>query len=200
MILPDHEIRTLCKMEFRPMVHPFIEENLQPASLDVRLGNEFRVFERDDIAFIDMSKPVDITKGVEVPDDSFFTLHPGEFVLGVTMEHLDVPDNLVARIEGKSSLGRLGLIVHATAGYIDPGFIGPITLEMTCLHPLAIRLRPGMLIGQFSFQRMTSPATKPYRGRYQSASGVESSKYGKSMDQVDADRMADAVTNMRIEQ
>lgn len=198
-ILPDHEIRKLCQsmreepygdlllgnpprqktraVKQTPLIQPYDEAQLQPSSYDVRLGNEFLAFERDATLAIDMRDPANITKKVVVSDGGYFLLHPGEFVLGVTKEVLHVPDNLVARIEGKSSVGRLGLMVHVTAGFIDPGFIGPITLEMACLHPLPIMLRPGKLIAQFSFERMESAAEKPYQGRYQGAKGVEASRY-----------------------
>jgi dCTP deaminase len=221
MIVPDHEIHKLCQptreepygdllmsnppqrktrtVDQVPLVDPYLPENVQPASIDVRLAHEFRVFERDATESIDLSNPTDITKLVIVPENGYFTLHPGEFVLGVTMEKLTMPDDLVARIEGKSSLGRLGLIVHATAGFIDPGFCGPVTLEMTCLHPLAIRLRPGRLIAQISLHEMTSAAQKPYDGRYQGARGVEPSKYGASRSQIELERMKRAVEDVGIE-
>lgn len=160
-----------------PLVDPFLPQNLQPASIDVRLGNTFKVFERDHSTAVDMRDPVDITKEVVVPEGGHFTLHPGEFVLGHTIEKVNMPDNMVSRIEGKSSTGRLGLLVHVTAGFIDPGFRGNVTLEMACLHPLAVMLFPGQLIAQLSFQWMSAPAEKPYRGRYQDAKGVESSRY-----------------------
>lgn len=161
------------------LMQPFRKHNVQPASIDVTLGNMFRVFERDSTPFIDLDSPVDITKEVVIVPGGYFLLHPGEFVLGVTEERVCMPDDLVARIEGKSSVGRLGLMVHVTAGYIDPGFRGPITLEMTCLHPLPIKLRPGKLIAQLSFHEMCMPARKPYAGRYQDAKGVQSSRYGQ---------------------
>lgn len=196
MILPDFKIRELCQ-DFTwvrypdvhhgeertepqtPLIEPFNEDQVEPASYDVRLGNDFLVFERDETLAVDLDNPADITKKVHIPDGGYFLLHPGEFVLGVTRETLHMPNGLVARIEGKSSIGRLGLMVHVTAGYIDPGFNGPVTLEMTGLHPLPIQLRPGKLIGQISFHMMLHPAEKPYQGRYQGAQGVEASKYGQ---------------------
>lgn len=177
MILADHEIRELC--ESSGLVAPYLPENVQPASIDVRLGNEFRVFERDSTTHIDMADPADITKLVKIADDDYFLLHPGEFVLGSTVERVCMPTDLVSRIEGKSSVGRLGLMVHVTAGYIDPGFVGNVTLEMTCLHPLPIMLRPGRLIAQISFHSMASPAEKPYKGRYQNDTGPAASRYGQ---------------------
>lgn len=181
-VLPDHEIIMFC--EDHGMITPFSVNQVEPASYDVRLGNDFRVFQRDNTACIDLAKPVDITKLVTIADGEIFTLHPGEFVLGVTAERVHIPDNMVCRIEGKSSIGRLGLMVHVTAGYIDPGFRGPITLEMACMHPLAIKLRPGMLIAQLSFHYTSSPAKQPYRGRYQDATTVESSRYGMDIDRM----------------
>lgn len=178
MLLPDHEIRTLCKE--RALVFPFYEKNVQPASIDVTLGTEFRIFEPHDDRCIDLADPVDITKRV-IAGESGFVLHPGEFALGVTEEVVTMPDDLVARIEGKSSLGRLGLIVHATAGFIDPGFKGRITLEMTNLMRLPLVLRPGQLIGQISFHVMTAPVQKRYDGRYQNSMTVDASRYGQTV-------------------
>jgi len=193
LILPDNQIHKLCQRGTRredvprtqvrthselPLIEPYNASQVEPASYDVRLGNEFLVFQRDATPYIDLNDPVDITRHIEVEDGSYFLLHPGEFVLGVTMETVNMPNNLVARIEGRSSIGRLGLMVHVTAGYIDPGFRGPVTLEMTCLHPLPILLRPGKRIAQLSFHEMTGPASSPYNGRYQGAFGVEPSKFG----------------------
>lgn len=182
MILADWELETMGEN----LITPFIAENVQPASIDVRLGNDFKVFERDSTPFIDLADPADITKDVHIEDGSFFLLHPGEFVLGVTKEFLTVPNYLVARIEGRSSVGRLGLMVHVTAGYIDPGFNGPITLEIACMHPLPIKLRPGHRVAQFSFHRVPT-VKKPYTGRYQNAKTVESSRFGEESDGMSGD-------------
>jgi dCTP deaminase len=175
VILPDHQIS---KLGQRGVISPFDPAQLEPASYDVRLGNDFKVFQRDFTPYIDLEDPVDVTRHVSVDDGDWFLLHPGEFVLGATKEVVHMPNNLVGRIDGKSSLGRLGLVIHVTAGYIDPGFQGPITLEMACFHPLPIALRPGKLIAQLSFHEMSAPAAEPYNGRYQGATTVESSKYG----------------------
>jgi dCTP deaminase len=180
-VLNDISIKKRCERVPVPMIEPYNPDQIQPASYDVRLGNTFRVFQRDARMAVDLDDPIDITKEVFVPDGSFLTLHPGEFVLGATAEKVNMPDDIVARIEGKSSIGRLGLMAHVTAGYIDPGFRGKITLEMACFHPLAIMLRPGKLIAQLSFHEMSGPAAKPYRGRYQDAEGVEASKYGQEV-------------------
>lgn len=177
MILPDHRIKVLGQ---NGMIEPYDEHQVEPASYDVRLGNEFLIFERAGHTELDLDDPVDITKKVHVEDGGRFVLHPGEFALGVTREVVKMPDNLAARIEGKSSVGRFGMMVHVTAGYIDPGFHGPITLEMAAFHPYPIVLRPGKLIAQLSFELLESPCAEPYQGRYQGAKGVESSKYGQA--------------------
>lgn len=186
-ILPDHYIRELCNPPRRvptdegpnrePLITPFNEDQLQPASYDVRLSNEFIVIEPHDERYIDLNDPKITTKKVYAGKNGF-VLHPGEFALGATYETISVPDNIVARIEGKSSLGRMGLIVHATAGFIDPGFHGRITLEMTNLLRVPIVLRPGKRIGHFSFQYTDSSVQKPYQGRYQGDTGVAPSRYG----------------------
>lgn len=173
MTLADWQLRALGPT----LISPYIEENVQPASIDVRLGNDFMVFERDQTPFIDLADPVDITKRVHVEDGDYFMLHPGEFVLGVTMERVMMPNNIVCRIEGRSSCGRLGLMVHVTAGYIDPGFCGPITLEMTCMHPLPMKLRPGFRVAQLSFVQIEE-VENPYVGRYQDADTVQASRFG----------------------
>lgn len=179
MLLPDSKIAHLCMT--RGLVRPFEPENVQPASIDVRLGNHFKVFVPHGETVIDLNDPVDITKAVAISDQEHFVLHPGEFVLGVTRERVDMPNDLVGRVEGKSSLGRLGLIVHATAGYIDPGFSGRITLEMTNLLRVPILLRPRKLIAQISFSQLLHPAQKPYNGRYQGDLTVAASRYGQDL-------------------
>jgi dCTP deaminase len=165
-----------------PMIEPYTPDQVGPASYDVRLGNDFKVFERDDTVAIDFANPADITKHVTVEDGGQFVLHPGEFALGVTTEKVNLPNNVVGRIEGKSSIGRLGLMIHITAGYIDPGFRGPITLEMVGVHPLPLILRPGMLIAQISFHETSMAAQQPYQGRYQDAESVQSSRFGMEVD------------------
>lgn len=177
MILSDTQIRNRC---IKGLIDPYRSENVQPASIDVTLGTRFRVFDASEIVAIDLSDPVDITRMIECSEPaSSMIIHPGEFVLGHTEEKVKMPHDLVARIEGKSSLGRLGLIVHATAGFIDPGFEGRITLEMTNLLRVPIILRPGKLIGQLSFHLMSQPAAKPYAGRYQGDADVSASRYGQ---------------------
>lgn len=178
MILSDRDITYFAQEH--GLIQPFVSDNVQPASIDVTLGWRFMVFDGCDQLAIDLDDPADITKVVDVkPPDGRFVLHPGEFVLGHTIEYVTVPADLVGRVEGKSSLGRLGLIVHATAGYIDPGFRGRITLEMSNLLKVPIVLRPGKLIAQLSFQQMLSSAKDPYDGRYQGDDSVAPSRYGR---------------------
>ena len=147
----------------RLRIEPFAAEQVQPSSVDVRLGRHFRVFEHSRNTHIDVRGPQpDLTKSIEVGENEPFVLHPGEFALGTTLERVGLPDDLVGRLEGKSSLGRLGLIIHSTAGYIDPGFTGTITLELSNVAKLPIPLYPGMFIGQISFLTMTTPVDRPY--------------------------------------
>lgn len=164
-VLPDHEIRANVE-EGRIRILPFNPDNLQPASIDVKLDRFFRVFDNHAADAIDPNEPgVEITREVEI--DEWFVLHPGEFVQGQTLEEIALPDDIVARIEGKSTLGRVGLIVHSTAGFVDPGFHGTLTLELSNLTRLPIRLYYGMFIAQISFVWMSSAAERPYHGKYQ---------------------------------
>jgi dCTP deaminase len=147
----------------RLRIQPFVTEHVQPSSVDLRLGRHFRVFEHSRYTHIDVREPQPgLTQGFEVLEGEPFVLHPGEFALGATLERVGLPDDLVGRLEGKSSLGRLGLIIHSTAGYIDPGFDGTITLELSNVAKLPIPLYPGMFIGQISFLTMTTPVDRPY--------------------------------------
>jgi len=180
-VLADHQIRNRCRKELASygMIEPFNDDQVEPASYDVRLGFDFLVFQRDDTAVIDMNDPADITKPVTVEEGGYFLMHPGEFALGRTLETVNIPTDLVARIEGKSSIGRLGQMIHITAGYIDPGFHGPVTLELYSVHPLPVMLRPPQLIAQISFHEMSSTPSKPYEGRYQHADTVQSSRFAQ---------------------
>src|ERR687889_1383984 len=136
---------------------------VQPASIDLRLGDSFRVFHNHRITAIDLRElPPNLTEEVTIGPDEPFVIHPGEFCLGRTQERVELPDDLVSRIEGKSSLGRLGLIVHATAGFVDPGFRGSLTLEITNFNSVPIVLRPGLPIAQLSFMALDRPAERPY--------------------------------------
>lgn len=171
VILSDRDLRADLAAG-RIIIEPFDETCVQPSSIDVKVSNLFRVFRNHTAAVLDVKQDLTgLTELVEVPEGEAFLLHPGEFVLGSTLERVAVPSDLVARVEGKSSLGRLGLVIHSTAGFIDAGFDGHVTLELANLANLPITLYPGMKIGQISFIKMTSPAEKPY------GSGAQGSKY-----------------------
>jgi dCTP deaminase len=166
------------------VLEPFDDVMVQPSSIDVRLDRFFRVFNNTRYTHIDPSvQQDDLTSLVEPVDDEPFVLHPGEFVLGSTFELVTLPDDLAGRLEGKSSLGRLGLLIHATAGFVDPGWTnGQITLELSNVAPLPIRLWPGMKIAQFSFVQMDAAAERPYGhpdlgSKYQGQDGPVASKY-----------------------
>lgn len=182
MILSDRSIREAIEAR-RILVEPLDEACLQPSSIDVKLSSLFRVFRNHSAAVIDVKKDLtDLTELVEVPDDGVFMLHPGEFVLGSTLERIAIADDLVARVEGKSSLGRLGLLIHSTAGFIDAGFDGHITLELSNVANLPITLYPNMKIGQVSFMTMTTAADRPYGkgasgSKYQGQRGPTPSRY-----------------------
>ena len=161
-VLSDGTIRRLVD-EGRIRIEPWDPGLVQPASVDLLLGGSFRVFHNHRTAAIDLrDPPQNLTELIEVDDDEAFVIHPGEFVLGVTREWVSLPDDVVARIEGKSSIGRLGLIVHATAGFVDPGFAGTLTLEITNLTRVPIKLWPGLPIAQLSFMALDRAAERPY--------------------------------------
>lgn len=162
MLLSDRDI--LAEIEAgRVALDPYEPTMIQPSSIDVRLDKFFRVFDNHKYPAIDPSvEQPDLTRLVEVEADRPFVLHPGEFVLGATYESVTLPDDIAARLEGKSSLGRLGLLTHSTAGFIDPGFEGNVTLELSNTATLPINLWPGMKVGQLCFFRLTSPAENPY--------------------------------------
>ncbi len=163
-------------------MEPFDPAMVQPASIDVRLDRYFRVFENHRYPHIDPAQAQDdLTREVQAEGDEPFILHPGEFVLGSTYEEVSLPSDLAARVEGKSSLGRLGLLTHATAGFVDPGFSGHVTLELANVATLPIKLYPGMKIGQFCFFRMSSASEHPYGSkkygsRYQGQRGPTPSR------------------------
>lgn len=162
MVLSDRDIRKAIAAG-RVVIEPFDDDAVQPSSVDLRLDSSFQVFRNARYPYIDVRVPMEgLTDLARATDDRPFILHPGEFVLGSTLERVAVPDDLVARLEGKSSLGRLGLLIHSTAGYVDPGWDGNLTLELSNVANLPITLYPGMKIGQISFLRMTSPAEHPY--------------------------------------
>jgi dCTP deaminase len=161
-VLSDGTIRRLVD-EGRIAIEPWDPGLVQPASVDLRLGSSFRVFHNHRAAAIDLEDPpARLTELIEIGEDEPFVIHPGEFVLGRTLEWVRLPDDVVARIEGKSSLGRLGLIVHATAGFVDPGFEGTLTLEITNLTRIPIVLWPRKPIAQLSFMTLDRPAERPY--------------------------------------
>jgi dCTP deaminase len=169
MLLADRDIRAEVAAG-RIALDPFDEAMVQPSSIDVRLDRYFRVFENHRYPHIDpAAEQPDLTRLVEPEGDEPFILHPGEFALGSTFEVVSLPDDVASRLEGKSSLGRLGLLTHSTAGFIDPGFTGHVTLELSNVATLPITLWPGMKIGQLCFFRLSSPAEHPY-GSQQSGS------------------------------
>jgi len=173
---------------------PFDEVMIQPSSVDIRLDRFFRVFNNTRYTHIDPRlQQDDLTSMVETPDDEPFVLHPGEFVLGSTFEAVNLPDDLAGRLEGKSSLGRLGLLTHSTAGFIDPGFEGHITLELSNVANLPITLWPGMKIGQLCLFRLSSAAEYPYGSskagsRYQGQRGPTPSRAYLNFHRVDTRR------------
>ena len=181
MLLSDQDLRKEVESG-RLLLDPFDVEMVQPSSIDVRLDRFFRVFNNTKYTHIDPSLQQDeLTSMVEAPEGEPFVLHPGEFVLGSTYEMVTLPDDLAGRLEGKSSLGRLGLLTHSTAGFIDPGFSGHITLELSNVANLPITLWPGMKIGQLCVFRLSSPAEHPYGSerygsRYQGQRGPTASR------------------------
>jgi dCTP deaminase len=185
MVLSDRTIRRLLG-EGRIGIEPYEEELLQPSSVDVRVDRLFRVFRNSRYPFIDVKQEMEeLTELVEVEPDEAFILHPGEFVLGSTLERITLPDDLVARLEGKSSLGRLGLLIHSTAGFIDPGWDGHVTLELSNVANLPITIYYGMKIGQLSFVQLSEPAEHPYGtgelgSKYQGQVGPTPSRYWKN--------------------
>jgi dCTP deaminase len=187
VVLSDRTIRRLLD-EGRIEIDPLDEGLIQPSSVDVRVDRYFRVFHNARYAFIDVKEPQeDLTELVEVDEATPFILHPGEFVLGSTLERIRLPDDLVARLEGKSSLGRLGLLIHSTAGFIDPGWNGHVTLELSNVANLPITIYHGMKIGQLSFVQMTEPAETPYGAgvlgsKYQGQRGPTPSRYWQNFE------------------
>ena len=165
-------------------IEPWDPALVQPASVDLRLGNSFRVFHNHRASAIDLrDPPSNLTEQLTIADGDSFVIHPGEFCLGATLEYVELPNDIVARIEGKSSLGRLGLIVHATAGFCDPGWKGTLTLELNNLTRVPIKLYPGLPIAQLSFMTLDAPAQRPYGhaelgSHYQGQIEATESRYG----------------------
>ena len=184
MIFSDRTIKEAIDIG-RIVIDPYDPGMVQPSSVDLRCDPSFRVFENHRYAVIDPKAPQsDLTTGVTAASDSPFILHPGEFVLGSTLESIKLADDVVARLEGKSSLGRLGLLIHSTAGFIDPGFEGQVTLELSNVANLPIAIYPKMKIGQISFYQMTTPAEFPYGSpelgsKYQGQTGPTPSQMHK---------------------
>ena len=181
MLLSDRDIRNQIEAG-RIGLEPLNMELIQPSSMDVRLDRFFRLFDNHKYPFIDpREQQDDLTRFVEVASDEPFILHPGEFVLGSTFEFVTLPDDIAARLEGKSSLGRLGLLTHSTAGFVDPGFQGHVTLELSNVATLPIKLWPGMKIGQLCFFQLSSASENPYGSakygsRYQGQRGPTASR------------------------
>jgi dCTP deaminase len=181
MLLSDRDIRAEIEAG-RVILDPYDDAMVQPSSVDVRLDRFFRVFENHRYPHIDPAEEQpDLTRMVEASGDEPFILHPGEFVLGSSYEIVSLPDDVASRLEGKSSLGRLGLLTHSTAGFVDPGFSGHVTLELSNVATLPIKLWPGMKIGQLCFFRLSSPAEHPYGSdrygsRYQGQRGPTPSR------------------------
>ena len=181
MLLSDRDIKAEIDSG-RVRLQPYDEAMVQPSSIDVRLDKYFRLFDNHKYPFIDPAQEQpDLTRLIEVERDEPFILHPGEFVLGSSFEIVTLPDDLAARLEGKSSLGRLGLLTHSTAGFVDPGFSGHVTLELSNAATLPIKLWPGMRVGQLCFFRLSSPTEHPYGSakygsRYQGQRGPTASR------------------------
>lgn len=182
MVLSDRTIRREIEAG-NILIDPLGPDAIQPASVDLRLGNLFRVFRNSQIPFIDVKREYpDLTELVEIDDEKPFVLHPGEFALAVTYERVRLPNTIVGRLEGKSSLGRLGLLIHSTAGYVDPGWDGALTLELSNVANLPIMLYHGMKVSQISFLELSEPAEHPYGtgalgSKYQHQVGPTPSKY-----------------------
>ena len=182
MILSDTDIWKAIQ-EGRLVIDPCPKEAIQPVSVDLTLGSKLRVFHPSGFPMIDVKQPQpNLTRLIELDDVAPFILHPSDFALGITAERVELPDHLMGRLDGKSSLGRLGLLVHSTAGFIDPGFKGRVVLEFSNVSPLPITLYVGMPIAQISFYRLSRPATRPYghhtrASKYQDQDGPTPSRY-----------------------
>ncbi|HUA94854.1 MAG TPA: dCTP deaminase [Acidimicrobiales bacterium] len=182
MVLSDRSIREELDAK-RIIIDPLDEGCIQPSSVDLHVDRYFRLFRNHSMRAIDVRLDLEeLTELVEIAEGEALMLHPGEFILGSTLERVVLPDDLVARLEGKSSLGRLGLLIHSTAGFVDAGWDGYLTLELSNVANLPITVYPGMKIGQISFLRMTTPADNPYGSaglgsKYQGQRGPTPSRY-----------------------
>ena len=187
MVLSDKDIKAAVKAGIIG-INPYFEKDVQPASVDLHLDKKLLIFNNSSAPFIDLKKELpNINEQVIIDENDPFIIHPGDFVLGSTLEKISIPNNMVARIEGKSSLGRIGLLIHSTAGFVDPGFAGNLTLELANVSRLPITLYYGMSIGQISFQTMTSEVEKPYgspelSSRYQGQIDPTASKVFKDFE------------------
>lgn len=188
MILSDHDIKAAIEAGTVRVdsPHPELQPHIHASSMDLRLGNTFKLYEHSKFAVLDPKQPESFAgnmRTITIPEDESFIVQPGEFILGVTQETISLPDDLVARVEGRSSLGRLGIIVHSTAGFVDPGFSGTITLEISNLNRMPIALYPSMRICQLAFEKMSSPADTPYHrkatSKYQGQVLPEESRLAK---------------------
>ena len=188
MILSDRDIRAAIAAGDIG-IDPFDDKDVQPCSVDLHVDRFFRTFHNARHPFIDVKTPMDdLTEVVEVKEEEAFILHPGEFVLGSTLEYVKLPNDLVARLEGKSSLGRLGLLIHSTAGFVDAGWEGRLTLELSNVANLPITIYPNMKIGQISFVQLTSPVENPYGSdkvgsKYQGQRGPTPSRYYENFEE-----------------
>lgn len=181
MVLSDRTIKEEIA-KGRLIIDPLHPDDIQPASVDVHIDRVFRVFKVSSRPYIDVREPMDdLTDEVVIDEERPFFIHPGEFVLASTLEVLTLPDDILAQVEGKSSLGRIGLLIHATAGFVDPGWTGKLTLELSNVAKMPIALHYGMKIGQLSFLRMSTPVDRPYgspelRSKYQGQMGPTPSR------------------------
>jgi len=181
MILPDHEIRKLLK-EGKIFIEPIDEDvQIQPAGVDLRLGNEFKIFKSTSLPYIDTRKKSEnYTDTVMIDDEKPFIIHPGEFVLGTVKEYIKVPGDLMGSVDGRSSLGRLGISIHATSASINPGWEGVFVLEITNIGRAPVALYPGMRIAKLTLQRLSSPSEKPYgsegKHKYQKSREISQSR------------------------
>lgn len=188
MVLSDRTIREEIQSG-RIVIDPYSDDLVQPSSIDLRVDSKYRVFNNSKYPYIDVRKPMEeLTELVTTEEDEPFILHPGEFVLGQTLERVTIPDDLVARLEGKSSLGRLGLLIHSTAGFVDAGFSGNLTLELSNVANLPITIYHGMPIGQLSFMQMDRTVERPYgdgenRSKYQGQAEPTASRYYLNFEQ-----------------
>ncbi len=190
VILSDHSIKEQIAAG-RIVIEPYSESDVQPSSVDLHVDKYFRVFRNHSMGVIDVfESQEELTELVTIEEGSALMLHPGEFILGSTLERVALPDDLVARLEGKSSLGRLGLLIHSTAGFVDAGWDGHLTLELSNVANLPITIYPGMAIGQISFLKMTTAADNPYgssvvKSKYQGQWGPTPSRYFENRDKSD---------------